>query len=539
MRRAGVLAALFACLACRTRAVAPDASSPAVVEPPPSRPANALAVAHFGKPRETFEALGDALGARRPPDLVLVAALGVDVAVVAAVDTARPIDVVALGGARSGFAFAMTPTGAAHARSMLASRYRFAHVDGLGERIEPRGDPGLSSSERRVPCALVSVPSSVSARVVCASDVAALTSAGRWIAYESAARAATHDDFEATVEGDGTRGAGEALRTAIEGLRQSLLANASAARREHDRPPDYGDPEALVGELGGVSEGLSAALSSVRRATARAEVSRERVALTVDLALPPDGDSLIAVDARERSALPGEHPLAAMLPADALFMMGDRAPGASRTEALRRLTSAALRVLGDRVTTPAAARADLDALVAQSGDGLALAIARDAPEGFELSLALSQRDNGASARAALARIAQAPWLRGLRVGAAPVVTPLRDGVVIARAAAPGVQAAPSLAMGLRAGALVVVLGRHAQTSLDASALRATGPAPALLASLRASVAGALDLRPLGVQTAPLSFTYGARPSNGALTATLHVDAPAPALALALAAVASR
>lgn len=536
MRRAGLLAALVACLSCRGRAPAADAAPFVTEAPPPSRPTDALAVAHLGRPRATFETLGEALGANRPPDLVLVAALGLDVAVVAAVDTTRPVDVVALGGAHPGYALALTPAGAAHARSLLATRYRFTHVDGLGERVAPRGDPGLSSPEHRVPCALVRVPSTISSRVVCASDEAALLAAGRWIAYESASRAELRTDFEATLDGRGARGAGEALRAVIAATQQRLLAEASAARREHDRPPDYGDPEALVTELGGITEELSSALSAVRRATLRADVSRERVELSVDLALPADGATLLSADARDRSAVPLEHPMAALLPADAVFMLGDRAPAASRAETLRRITASAIRVLGDRVTLASAARTDLDALVSHTGDDLALAVARDAPEGLEVSLALSQTDSGAGARAALSRIAAAPWLRGLRVGAAPSVTAIRDGVVITRAATgtPGTLSPPSLAMGVRAGALVMVLGRHAQASLDASSLRASGPAPALLGSLRASVAGALDLASLGLRvSSPVSFTWGAQPAEGGLSATLRVTAPTAALALAL------
>ncbi len=533
MRRAGVLAALVACLSCRGRAAVTGAA-PTAAEAPPTRPPSALAVAHLGRPRATFETLGEALGATRPPDLVLVAALGVDVAVVAAVDTARPVDVVALGGAHPGYAFALTPAGASHARAQLATRYRFTHVDGLGERVAPRGDPGLSSPERRVPCALVRVPSTISSRVVCASDEEALLAAGRWVAYESAARAESHTDFDATLEGDGARGAGEALRAVIDAARQRLLADASAARREHDRPPDYGDPEALVTELGGVTEALTSAVSSVRRATVRADVSRERVELSVDLALPSDGATLLSADARDRAAAPLEHPMAALLPADAVFMLGDRAPAAPRAETLRRVTTAALRVLGDRVTLASAARSDLDALLSHSGDDLAVAVARDAPEGVEVSLALSQTDGGAGARAALSRIVAAPWLRGLRVGAAPTATAIRDGLIIARPSAPGALGGPSLAMGVRAGALVMVLGRHAQASLDASALRASGAAPALIGAMRASVAGALDLASLGLRvSSPLSFSYGARASEGGLTATLRATAPTAALALAL------
>jgi hypothetical protein len=535
MRLARAGFALAACAACRGRAPAPPVATPFVEPPPPARPAALRAVAHLGQPRVTLDTLAEAGGARRPADLVLVAALGVDVAVVAAVDTARPIDVALLGGAQGGYAFAMTPASASQARSLLASRYRFATVEGFGERLTLRGDPGLSSTERRVPCALVRVPSAVASRVVCGSDEAALLAAGRWVAYESAARAGSRADFEAVVEGDGVaREAGDALRALAAQGQRRLLADASAARRAHDRPPDYGDPEALVRELGALLGELTDSAGAVRRAAVRADVSRAEVAVTVELTLPDDGASALSRDARGRSEAPVDHPLAAMLPADAVLVLGDRAPAAQRADTLRRVAASALRVLGDRVTLPAAARADLDALVAHAGDGLAAAASRDAPDGVEVSLALSQTDGGAGARAALARMATAPWLRALRVGAPPVVTALREGIVVARPAAPGAAPTPSLALGVRAGALVMVLGRHAASTLDAAAVRAGLPPPALLGDLRASVAGAVDLEALGVRdAAPARFSYGARRASGAVTATLRVTLPPQAMALAL------
>lgn len=535
MRLARAGFALVACVACRGRAPSPPAQAPFVEPPPPARPTAVRAFAHLGQPRVTLDTLGDALGARRPADLLLVAALGVDVAVVAAIDTARPIDVALLGGSRDGYVFAMTPASASQARSLLASRYRFASAEGLGERLALRGDPGLSSTERRVPCALVRVPSAVSSRVVCGSDEATLLAAGRWVAYESAARAASQADFEATAEGDGlAREAGEALRALVAQGQQRLLADASAARRAHDRPPDYGDPEALVTELGPLVRDLTDSVGAVRRAALRADVSRERITVAVDLTLPDDGASALSLDARGRSEASIEHPLAAMLPADAVFVLGDRAPASSRADTLRRFTASALRVLGDRVTLPAAARADLDALVAHAGDGLAVAASRDAPDGVEVSLAMSQTDGGAGARAALARMATAPWLRALRVGAPPTVTALREGVLLARPAAAGAAPTPSLALGVRAGALVMVLGRHAASTLDATTLRAGLPTPALLGDLRASVAGAVDLSALGVRgAAPARFSYGARREAGTVTATLRVTLPPQAIALAL------
>ena len=223
-------------------------------------------------------------------------ALGVDVAVLSAIDPARPIDVAVLSSPTGSYAFAMTPGGAGHARSLLSSRYRFVPEAGLGERLSLRGDPGLSSPEHRLPCALVRVPARVPSRVVCASDEAALREAGRWVAFESAARADDHNDLDVTLDGDGVaRDLAPALRGATALLQRQLLAAASAARRAHDRPPDFGDPEALVGLLGEAVRSLADDVVAARSITLRADVTRANGAdLTLRVTFPATGGASLA-----------------------------------------------------------------------------------------------------------------------------------------------------------------------------------------------------------------------------------------------------
>ncbi len=516
---------LCAALACRSRATAPAPAPAAPEEPPPARPDGVVLRAHLGQPRTTLDALNTALGLRHPVDLMLVASLGIDVAVVGAIDAARPLDLAVLHGTSPAWVLALTPAGASHARSMLASRYRFAPTPGLGERLEMRGGVGLSNPDSVVPCALVRVPSTVSSRVVCASSPEALTRAGRWLAFESAAHANEHNDLRAVFEAGPMRAdLATALRAWGERTQQELLASASAERRLRGRAPDYGDPEALVAALAPLVGAASDSVATLDRASMELSVSPSALSLTADLAWPAGAVSPAHDDLRARRAVEPTHPLAPLLPADALAVFGDRASAASRAETLRTLTSTLVRVLGDRVPAPDAMRTELDALLAHTGDGMVMAVSRDAPTGVELTVALSQTDRGAGARSSLARLVGAPWLRGMRVGTAPTVTALREGVLLSRGAD-----APALAMGVRADALVMVLGRHAAATLDGTTLRAQGPASALWRDARASVVLALDVAALGIEGGgPLRLRYG--PANDD-TARMEVTMPPRALAL--------
>ena len=76
--------------------------------------------------------------------------------------------------------------------------------------------------------------------------------------------AAGEDDVVATLG----EGAAPRLRARWQSMTTALLtewsAAASAARREHDRPPDYGDPEAALGVLERARDAVGAAMGEVR-----------------------------------------------------------------------------------------------------------------------------------------------------------------------------------------------------------------------------------------------------------------------------------
>jgi hypothetical protein len=221
--------------------------------------------------------------------------------------------------------------------------------------------------------------------------------------------------------------------------------------------------------------------------------------------------------------------MASLLPADAPLVFASRgAPERARASAMT-LIDALLRVLGARVPDPVAARRDLLALTADAGDDLAVGIAQDVPEGYELTLALALQRTEVTARAVSA-LGLAPWLRGVRVGPSPVVSPLPGGgVKILWPQAPRPPGAPppagsaqALVLAVRNGALVAVLGRHATDSLAASALRQRTGAGAPIPT--PSLALALD-----TGRHRTTVTYGVSREGGSLRGTLRVTAPDAAL----------
>lgn len=509
--------------ACQRPTPAPPVD--AAFEAPPVRPTAVVGRAHLGRPRATLEALNTALGSRRPTDLLLAVGLGVDVAVLSAVDLARPVEVALLSAPMGSFALALTPGGAGHARSLLSPRYRFVVEADLGERLVPRGDPGLSATDGRLPCALVRVPARIPLRVVCASDETTLRAAGRWIAFEAAAHFDDRHDFEVVFDGVGlARDLAPALRDAAGSAHRQLLASVQAARRAHGRPPDLGDPEVAVALLTEGLRSLADDLAALRSLTLRGDVGPHGVDLAVRAHFPASVGGWIAEDARARLELTGANPLLGMLPADAFLTVGSRTSRSMRRATLTALTHAALRVLGDRVSEPDAARRDLDVLFASAGESLAFSVTPDSQRGWAFVLAMSQTDRGAAARAALTRMLSASWLRGIRLGGTVQVSPLRDGVLVT-GTRPDTDA---LAVGVRHGALLVVLGRNPRVTLEALG----APGDPLAEEGLESAQVELRFRPFDP---PLRVTWHAVPSHeGAVEAIARIRLPPPALsALAL------
>lgn len=443
--------------------------------PPPTAPGDLLATLRVTDLRGTLERVTARASLRVPPDLAVMGALGTEVAVLAAADLSRPMSLVIVGDTNHlATAYAMTPPSASHARSALIARYRLVHVDGLGERLERRERDGRGNPR----CALVPVPPPVGAQVVCASTDAALNSAGRWVAFENVRN--TNDDAGAapgvalTLSPSGAHAlAAGPLHDGALALRAWMRASADAARRAHDRPPDYGDPEAVIGWAGDAMAAVEASAAELRGVTVGVDVGESRWHVRTALTLPRDGTSALAVDSAGRTNSNGLHPLLGLLPRDAVGVGGLRSPAATHRRWARSAVGAALDVLGARVTAPGPARAALEALTAQSGDEVAVAAARDPGGALETTWLVAQSDGGRAATTALAQIAAAPWARGLRGGAAWRVTPLRAGVLWRDGTNPNDSGA-AVAIGVRQGALAVVVGPHAQSSLEAVGARTLG-----------------------------------------------------------------
>ncbi|MBK8695800.1 MAG: hypothetical protein IPN17_26935 [Deltaproteobacteria bacterium] len=427
MRRTLSLAAVLVLVACR------DARPPAAVRDAaavrvaatPTAPEGVLGRVSLARPRATAEALGERLGARVPVELLLAVGAGVPMAVLGAVDTSRPVTACAVerGATGVGWVLALTPRSAAEARAALSSRYRMVAVEGLGERAESRE----GARGEGVSCALVPVVDAVAARVVCATDAALLARAGRWLAWTTTAAgggAAGEDDVVASLG----EGAAPRLRARWQSVTTELLAEwsaaASEARREHDRPPDYGDPEAALGVLERARDAVGAAMGEVRGLRVAMRVGEEGVEVTTVATLPRGGTSGVAADAvaRAGAGAGGAEALARWVAPDADVRAWVNTPDDGHRVLWRSAVDAAVRVLGTRVGDGVAARRTLEALGGESGEAAALGgVTRGGGSaggsaGGEWTLVVGQRDGGRSARAALGQLATAPWVRALRWG---------------------------------------------------------------------------------------------------------------------------
>lgn len=592
-----------------------DAATAAPRElPPPTRPEGVLGHIHLGQPRSTGRSVGRFVGMPLPVDLLLMAQFGVDSTMLTTVELTRPVDVVVVGPPERPHAVASFVPGAMNTlRSTLQGRFRMTPVEGLGERLDPRVPDGPSASappeevngRRRVHavCAIVPVPADATmpARVVCSDDVEALTRAGRWAAFSSRDYAEDHDDFVLRLEGNDARTVlATRVGAILRGLTDDLAESAARARRLRDRAPDLGDPEALVSSLREVSEDVPGLLRDVRSLTLRGAVRPEGISLTAEVPLDAAGTTALARDALTRAGAPMEHTLANRLAADAVAVLAARGSAERTRQQIHTATQTLLRVLGSRVSDPAAAQADLDALFAQTSDAVALSVAPDAPTAptpaartsaapsasagadpsaappapaptLEVLAVFSQADRGVAARAVIARMATAPWLRTAHLSESPLqVRTTRDGALVLRlppapaAAAPSPSAAPSagdpstppppsasapsvpseLAIAVANDALVFAASPNAERALTAMAARATaGVAPRALTAVRppAAVSFAFDPAPLmdpsqrGAEEDRvrnvLTVTYGATREADGLTARVQMQVPGSAISM--------
>jgi hypothetical protein len=478
-----------------------------------------LVSAHFGQPRATVATLGQIVGTQIPFELGLALLLGVEGMVFVASDTAQPIDVFVTGTVdHPDLVYVLTPQPAERFRSTLSNRFRLVRQEGLGERLDPQ-NAGPRANVRGTRCAIVGVPGALPQRLVCANRLEALEHAGRFAAYESQRLHDEHGDLLVDVDGATARNTlTPVLTRAIDENTQSLAANAAEERRRHDREPDLGDPEAALSGLAGMARSAVRELDDVRHLTVRGAVAADGVTVESDLTLDANGHGMLVRDANSRVGVDPSHPLVNRLAPDSLAAFSTRTQTQDRAALVDSVVQSVVGVLGSRIGDPDVARRDVNALFAQLGDETDLGVAREPEGGFEVTAAFAQRDDGSAARAALANLARAPWLRAARFGDVGVTVSFahdvltlrtqetrhaanpRAGSRVAPVAAGTETAAPepprTVALSVVGNVLVAVIGTHVDTTLAAIASRASGPAPAVLNGTRGSFVGAVDLGPM-------------------------------------------
>lgn len=503
-RRVGAWAALVLGLGCHRAGpthARGDAAAAVVREAAPSVPDGVLGRVWASRPRAAAEVVGQRAGVRVPLDLVLAVGAGVPMAVLGAVDTSLPLAACAVersAGGEVAWLLAMTPRSAGEARTALASRHRLTPVAGLGERLEARGGARDAGASRGgVACALVAV-ADASSRVVCASDGASLERAGRWLAWTMTGDGTATDDDVAAEMAVGSAGR---LRARWEAATAGVLAEwteaASAERRAHAGPPDYGDPEAALVVLTRARDAVSEAIGELRSLRVGVRLGDEGAAVTAVAEWPRAGGSAVAADAvaRAGAGLGGAVALGRWVAPDADVRGWIRTPGDGHRAWWAALVEAAVRVMGARLGDGAAARRTLLALGAESGEEAALgavsgvgasATAGAAGAGEEWTVVVAQRDGGRSARSGLARLATEGWVRSLRWGGRAVrVSACGEGawcVTMGAGAAPATagavapatagRAAGSMVFAVRGGALVAIAGAGARSALDGADARA-------------------------------------------------------------------
>jgi len=410
--------------------------------------------------------------------MALALGLGVELGMLAVVDAGGPVQIALLGTESAPrVVFALTPRSAGEARSALAGRYRLVADPRVGERIERREDAG-SAGRSGLACGLVVVDEAPGSRLVCASDVATLQRAGAWMAGRAALPLA-----DAGAPMGVTGWVGPALvrqaqtvlrREAREGAR-SLEATAASARRERETAPTYGDPEVAARVVGAALEPWVEGLSALSALEFAAAVTTEGARVRVQAQLPPGATGRLAtlLESRAGRSVAGGT-VTGFLPADAVWMGIDQADPVAHRQALDDLLGSALEVLGTRVPDGAAARRDVGALFAHNDGTAALAISLDGANDLEWTAVFPQADAGVGARAALARLGAAPWLRATRLGGPLRVNVAAGGLTVtetAQAAGAGDAGVAEVPRALRVevteAGVAAVWGRRAAGSMEA------------------------------------------------------------------------
>jgi len=524
---------------------------------PPSRPANLLMSAHFGHPMSSVRRLSALASMNVPFELGMSLVLGFDSTMLAAIDLDKPADIVVTGTPdERDVTVAFFPAAASSLRSTLSTRFRLTTVEGVGERLDLRAP---SNREQAWRCAIVGAPGEVSSRLVCSTSERALASAARWTALLSSQRMTQADDAVLEIDGTSARaGLAPYLRRIVDQSSAMLGASAQQARDEHTSAPDFGDPEPLVNRARSLSTQVDALVADLRSITIKLTVESNALVIDATGSLDAAGTSTIVQGTARTISMPSVHTLTGRLAPDSSLAGGWRTPAEDLRTHLQNVARMTLDVLGSRVPSPALAQADFEALFAHVGDEVAFSLARSPapaqprrparagqePEApalgpWEFTVLASQEDNATGARAALSRIARAPWLRGMRFGtAAPTVTAARNAVVLRipprpepiaqpgeRQAARAPQINAELGLAVSQGQLAVLWGANVRDQLRRLDSRTAGPAPNVLASANeAPFVFGVDARALRGESppAPLRLSWSASREGSTLESRFHL-----------------
>ncbi|MBL8682321.1 MAG: hypothetical protein JNK05_24345 [Myxococcales bacterium] len=553
---------------CTTPRAPADAAPRAL--PPPTRPTNLLVAAHFGHPRESVRALGTLAGQNVPFEIGMSLVLGFDSTMIAAVDLSKPIDMIVTGTPdEREVTLAFVPSAPASLGSTLSTRFRLVRTEGVGEVLTARTPGGRDGGWK---CAVVGVQGPVPSRLVCSTADRALAQTARWVAQESARRAEEMDDAVFEVDGDSARQAFVPyFRRVIDQGGAMLGAAAQQARDDRPTPPDLGDPEPLANRIRAMATQVEPMFADLRRFVVKLEVQPTALVIDAHGELSADGTSVLTRGTLRAVDAPRAHPLTARLAPDALAAGGLRNPPDATREHLRTATRAILDVLGSRIPSPELATADLDALFANTGDGLAFALseapaptparparaqqapAEPASPSYEFSVVASQTDQGQGALGVIGRLARAPWLRGMRIGDAPAtITAQRNAVFVrlpprrppalindrpggleqGQRAQRGPAPTPSeVTIAVSGEQLAVLVGPNGRDQLRRLDARTAGAAPSVLgaASEGPFVAGADVGRIRGANFSPLRLAWTASREGSTLTSRFQLNVPGAVL----------
>ncbi len=391
-------------------------------------------------------------------------------------------------------------------------RLLMAHIDGeVRSAVAVRLDEPVPAADRRPGgprgAWLVGQSAAVDDRVaVVADDAAMLERVFGYLAYGALERA---EDEGVVVVRVPSSTIATTLRPGFERMvqerRASVLASVAAARAAHDRPPDVGDPEALVGLVADALLARIGYLPDLGDATITLRPTPSGLALAMQAAITSSSPLAGALEGR----VPVAASLISAMPASSAVVIATGTTAAARAETQGELAEALIGFGAERVSaTERAGLARASSAVASiRGDQSALAVgASDANGLFAIGLTRA----GSSAPAPMPWGRAYPWTSAL-VGALVGCVPRAPVATLCE----GVSLATSDGEGVRADAIGRGAAELAESSRTSLARETVAASPDLARDLAALPGGAIAIamvRPL--RALPMMAALGGPPPTG-------------------------